>query len=110
RQAFYDMFDTWAEEEKAQHPEATDADWAAFRQAMYGGDNQLFCVDDDFLRSCPTPLLVMLGNDLYHPERSSRHIAALAPKATLVEQWKAPEHHEAARRAMDQFLAEHTPT
>lgn len=65
-------------------------------------------------RSCSSPraactLLVLLGNDLHHPESTSREIASLAPNATLIEKWKEPEHHAAAKQAVERFLAEHTP-
>ena len=50
-------------------------------------------------------LLVLLGNDLYHPESSSRVLAELAGAATLIEQWKEPEHHAAAKTAVAEFLA-----
>lgn len=107
RQAFYDMFDSWADALRPQRPEVPAAAWAAFRENMYGVDDFLFTADDDACRSCPTPLLVLLGDDLYHPESSSRRLAELAPHATLVERWKEPQHHDAARAAIDRFLAEH---
>ncbi|MDH4147791.1 MAG: alpha/beta hydrolase [Acidimicrobiia bacterium] len=107
RDAFYDMFDSWANDIRGEHPEASDADWKAFRERMYGGDDFLFTASHDDARACPTPLLVLLGNDLYHPESSSRQLAELAPHATLVEKWKEPAHHEAAKAAVASFLAEH---
>jgi pimeloyl-ACP methyl ester carboxylesterase len=109
RPAFYDMFDSWAAEVGPDHPEASAADWSAFRQRMYGGDEFLFTAGDEAAAACPTPLLVLLGNDLYHPESSSRRLATLAPHATLVEQWREPEHNAAARDAVGAFLAAHTP-
>ena len=42
------------------------------------------------VRACILPLLVLMGNDLYHPQVTSREIAALAPRAELVESWKDP--------------------
>ena len=75
---------------------------------MYGGDF-LFNVSREFVSRCTTPLLVLLGNDLYHPEETSREIAVLAPNAMLIEHWKEPEHHAAAKAAVERFLAEHTP-
>ena len=56
-----------------------------------------------------TPLLVLMGNDLYHPAETSRELATLAPNATLIEHWKEPEHQSAAKKAVERFLAEHTP-
>jgi pimeloyl-ACP methyl ester carboxylesterase len=108
RQAFLDMFDGWAKEQQPAHPEATSAAWEKFKQTMYGGDF-LFNVSREFVAQCSTPLLVLLGNDLYHPEATSREIATLAPSATLIERWKEPEHHAAAKAAVERFLAQHTP-
>ena len=58
--------------------------WDAFRERMYGGDF-VFNVSRDFVRQCSTPMLVLLGNDRYHPSVTSREIADLAPNAQLVE-------------------------
>ena len=32
-----------------------------------------------------------MGDDLYHPQSTSRKIADLAPNATLLEKWKSSE-------------------
>jgi pimeloyl-ACP methyl ester carboxylesterase len=108
RQAFLDMFDGWAKEQQAAHPEATRATWEAFKLSMYGGDF-VFSASRDFVKDCPTPLLVLLGNDLYHPQTTSREVASLAPNATLIERWREPEHHAAAQAAVERFLVAHTP-
>jgi pimeloyl-ACP methyl ester carboxylesterase len=108
RKAFLDMFDGWANELRSAHPEADGAAWERFKQSMYSGEF-IFNVSRDFVASCTTPLLVLLGNDQYHPEATSRDIAALARNATLVERWKEPEHQAAAKAAVERFLAQHTP-
>lgn len=108
RQAFYDMFDNWAEEQKPRHPEADPEAWESFKRNMYD-DDFLFSVDRDFVRRCRTPLLVLAGADLYHPTAISKEVAELAPNARLVEQWKDGEHREAARTAVREFLRDHTP-
>jgi pimeloyl-ACP methyl ester carboxylesterase len=87
RPAFYEMFDSWAQEIAADHPEATEETWRAFRSRMYDGDF-LFNVDREFVRSCEVPILVLMGDDLYHPQVISREVAELAPKAELVERWQ----------------------
>ncbi len=110
RQAFYDMFDSWADELAPERPDTSPQAWAEFRERMYGVDEFLFTAGDDEVRACTTPLLVLLGNDLYHPEASSRRLAELAPNATLVEHWKEAPYHAAAMAEMEQFLARHTPT
>jgi hypothetical protein len=75
---------------------------------MYGGEF-LFNVSRDFVSDCRTPLLVLCGNDLYHPEETSREIAALSPNAQFIEHWKEPEHQAAAQSAVVDFLAANTP-
>ncbi|MDH3681649.1 MAG: alpha/beta hydrolase [Acidimicrobiia bacterium] len=109
REAFYEMFDNWAVDLRPSHAEVSEADWASFRENMYGGDEFLFNVGEDFVPTVQTPLLVLLGRDLYHPESSSRELARLAPNATLVEDWIPGEHHDAAKGAVAAFLGEHTP-
>ncbi len=109
RDAFHQMFDDWAGPLADARTDVSDDDWASFRANMYDGDEFLFNVGEDFVSSVRTPLLVLLGNDLYHPESSSRTLARLAPNATLVEHWKEPEHHETAKATVASFLAEHTP-
>ena len=107
REAFFEMFDSWAEELAPKRPDIEDVALESFKRRMYGGDF-LFSVSREFVARCPTPLLVLMGNDLHHPEASSRELAALAPDATLLERWKAPEDQPAAKQAVAEFLAEHT--
>jgi pimeloyl-ACP methyl ester carboxylesterase len=108
RQAFYDMFDSWAAELKPQRPEVAGDVWMSFKRNMYDREF-LFTVDRDFVSRCETPLLVLCGADLYHPTETSRELAALAPRATLIEQWKEGEHQTAARAAVREFLQSNTP-
>lgn len=107
---FYAMFDNWADDLEASRPEVGTDDWADFRTSMYGSDNFLFNVDEAFVSACQTPLLVLMGNDPYHPQVTSRRIAELAPRAQFVENWKQGGDVDVARAAVDTFLAEHTPS
>ena len=108
RQAFFDMFDSWADDLKPTRADVEPEAWETFKQSMYGGDF-LFNVSRDFVAECRTPLLVLCGNDLYHPEETSREIAALSPNAQFIEHWKEPEHQAAAQSAVVEFLAANTP-
>lgn len=108
RQAFYDMFDSWAAELRLARPEVSDQAWERFKHNMYDAEF-LFTVDRDFLPRCHTPLLVLCGNDLYHPRQTSLDIAALAPRATLVEHWKEGADQAAARARVLEFLDAQTP-
>lgn len=109
REAFYDMFNSWANDLRADHPEMTDADWRAFCERMYGGDDVLFNTSAATVAACQTPTLVLLGNDLYHPASTSRLIAETAPNATLIENWRDGSDLDSARQAVADFLAQHTP-
>ena len=106
RQTFADLFDGWSEALKPKHPLLGEDDWATFRSTMFGGDF-LFNVSENAVAICPIPLLVLMGTDIYHPEVTSRRIAELAPRATLVELWKEPEHQASASAKINAFLAEH---
>ena len=100
---------TWVDDMKQQQPDLTDATLDAFRQNMYGGDNFVFTVGRDFVRACETPLLVLSGNDNFHPMVISQEIVALAPNAEFVYPWKdagvVPETVQRVRT----FLEAHTP-
>lgn len=110
RQAFYEMFDSWAVEIKARFPNVSDSDWASFRSNMYDGEEILFNVGRDFVARCATPLIVLCGKDLYHPESTSRTIAELAPNVRFIEHWKEGPAREQAQAAVYQFLVDQSPT
>ena len=107
RDAFFALFDGWAEEIRAQHPEADAAAWASFRERMFGG-TFMFGASREDVAACETPLLVLMGDDLYHPAGTSRAVAELAPNATLVERWKRDDERDAAIAEVRSFLEQHT--
>jgi pimeloyl-ACP methyl ester carboxylesterase len=109
RETFYKLFDDWADEIRPQHPEADANAWLAFRERMYGGDF-VFSVPRDAVRGLNTPLLVLMGNDIYHPSETSREIVRLAGRARLIEAWKAPDRVADTIAQVREFLVSHTPT
>lgn len=108
REAFEQMFEQWAESQRPAHPEADEPVWAAFRQNMWGGDFVVTATREE-VAAVEVPLLVAMGNDLYHPQSTSREIAALAPNVTFVEHWKEPESLPATDATIKNFLADHPP-
>lgn len=108
RQAFFEMFDGWAKALRGQRPELDPSAFGSFRESMYGGDF-VFSVSRDFVRSCPTPLLVLAGSDLYHPAPISEEIVKLAPDAELLRKWKEPEAVAATAERVRTFLRSRTP-
>ena len=108
RPLFYEMFQTWADAIKDDHPEADEGVWESFKSNLYDGDFD-FNVGRDFVKRCDVPMLVLMGDDSYHPQVTSREIARLAPNATLVERWKSPEEDGTVEKIIE-FLQAHTPT
>lgn len=106
RDAFEESFDAWAGELAADHPEAGPREWAAYRDGMYGGGHTLFSVPDADLPTIATPLLVLPGDDRFHP-RSASTLLATVPGAQVVPHWKDPADVPAARKAVARFLADH---
>jgi pimeloyl-ACP methyl ester carboxylesterase len=106
RAQFYGMFDQWA---AALSDRASESTWAAFREAMFGGDF-VFSVSREFVRQCDVPLLVLSGHDHFHPPDVAREIAELAPRAGLVEQWAGEELKPATRDKIRAFLLASTPS
>ena len=107
RAEFRAMFDQWRADIGGDHPEAADADWDGLWSNLFGSDHLLWSVPDSMVPTVQTPILVLQGDDVYHPRRASQQLAALAPNATLIERWKEPPDQPAARAAVDAFLAEH---
>src|ERR1700736_363127 len=83
RAAFREMFDGWATELKNARPDLSDGALTSFRENLYGGDF-VFSVTRDFVRSCSTPMMLLCGDDLYHPAPISDEIARLNPKIEVV--------------------------
>jgi pimeloyl-ACP methyl ester carboxylesterase len=108
RETFYAMFDDWATELGNARVDAEATALSELRESMYGGDF-VFSVTRDFVSRCPTPLLVLLGNDIYHPSEISREIVELAPHAELVEAWKEADSVATAVARVRTFLRAHTP-
>jgi pimeloyl-ACP methyl ester carboxylesterase len=108
RSAFEEMFDAWVETKAGSHGAVDEATWASFRANMWSGDFLLTATEDDVARFT-TPLLVAMGNDLYHPQATSRRIAELAPDVTFVESWKEGDALERFDGIARDFLARHTP-
>jgi pimeloyl-ACP methyl ester carboxylesterase len=107
RAAFHEMFDRWVDLQADAHGDVDAATWASFRSNMWDGDFVLTASEDD-VAAFTTPLLVAMGNDLYHPQATSRRIAELARDVTFVESWKEGDALVAFDDVARGFLASHT--
>lgn len=108
RGLFDDMFDAWAKALSAERPDIEGPALEGFRDNMFGGDF-VFSVDRDFVAHCPVPLLVLAGNDAFHPTAVAEEIASLAPDAELLLDWAGPQHKAATLERVREFLLAHTP-
>lgn len=104
RDEFRAIFDDWRDSIANEHPEATPADWEGCWSNLFGGDELLWSVPDAMLPTIDTPVLVLQGDDVYHPKQASRQLAARARRAELIERWKDPADQPAARAAVEEFL------
>jgi pimeloyl-ACP methyl ester carboxylesterase len=109
RPSFLGMFDSWAADLQGRREDIDPDALSAFRESMFSGDF-VFSVDRDFVRACPIPLLVLAGNDEFHPRAVAQEIAGLAPDAELVLDWTSPTHHEETLARIRAFLGAHTPS
>jgi len=109
RELFRSMWREWGRELAARRADVDLDAVEAFGTSMWAGEFVL-SVSREFVRSCPTPLLVLPGVDQFHPGEIGREVAALAPDAEKLEPWKdTPELVQAAVERVREFLREHTP-
>jgi pimeloyl-ACP methyl ester carboxylesterase len=109
REVFHQMFDGWADEIASARPDVSRAALASFRNNLYDTDFA-FSVTRGQVENCKVPLLVLRGNDVYHPSDVSEEIARIAPDATLIQSWKeGPALSRAVVRVLE-FLQAHTPS
>ncbi len=106
RSAFREMFDGWAQELR-EVGVADDATFKPFRESMYGGDF-VFSVSRDFVRSCTLPMIVLRGDDLYHPAPISDEVVQLNPKIGMIQSWKSPDAAPIAAKQVLAFLKQHS--
>ena len=106
RDVFYELFDEWAKELMLEREDVKPEALPPFRSRMYDGDF-VFSASRDAVRHCQAPLLVLRGNDVYHPSQISEEIARIAPHAELVQSWKTGTEAQRAIARMHSFLTEH---
>jgi pimeloyl-ACP methyl ester carboxylesterase len=108
RADFHRMFDGWASELANDRPDVTVDALEGLKARLYGGDFA-FSVSRDDVRRCAAPLLVLRGNDVYHPAEISEEIARVAPRADLVPSWKEGDDLARAVERVKAFLRDASP-
>ena len=107
KEAFFAMFDDWAKEIVDEESEPTSRTLNKFKHNMWDG-NFLITADEDEVAKIQTPILILMGDDLYHPQSTSRKIATLAPNATLIEKWKDIKYLDTVNSSIIEFLKRHS--
>jgi pimeloyl-ACP methyl ester carboxylesterase len=108
RPAFEGMFDEWANELLGQRSDLAETELRSFGKRMFGGEF-VFSVSRDMVRGCQTLLLVLAGDDNFHPTATAEEIVELAPRAELVLTWKTPDVIADTVRRVRTFLQANTP-
>jgi pimeloyl-ACP methyl ester carboxylesterase len=108
RTAFEGMFDEWANELLRERPDLSDRDLRAFGERMFGGAF-VFSVSRDAVQACQAPLLMLAGDDNFHPTAIAEEIAELAPRADLVLTWKTSDVIGDTVKRVREFLLVNTP-
>ena len=76
----------WMAEIRSTRSDVTAEALESLRHNLFSGEF-VFSVDRQFIRSWNVPMLVLPGNDQFHPTATAEEIARLAPRATLVQAW-----------------------
>ena len=84
--------DVWAKEFLARRPDVSMATIEQYLHNLYRvRPDFVYSVSRDFVKSCPTPMLVLPDDVVAHPLQTSIDIASLAPNAEItVFPWKEP--------------------
>lgn len=103
RAKFQGMFDGWATAQDAS-PEAL----RGLRASLWDGEGWQTASAEE-VGAMQTPMLVLKGDDAFHPGWASTQITHNAPNARLVERWKDADRAAEVSATIEAFLAEHTP-
>lgn len=113
RDFFYDgNMKNWGPELVKRRPDLTMETVDKFLTRMYRTDPDfVFTVSRDFVRHCPTPVLILPDDVPAHPYAVAMEAAMLAPKAEVsMFPWKEPkERIPLAVRQIHSFLKAHRP-
>jgi hypothetical protein len=104
--------ENWVTDFVKRRPEVSIDTIEAYLHNLYAAQPDfLYSVPRDFIRNCPTPMLVLPDDVPAHPLQTSIDVASLAPNAEItVFPWKEPA--ELKERTIDRvrrFLRAHIP-
>jgi pimeloyl-ACP methyl ester carboxylesterase len=80
----------------------------AYNSQMWGAFTPYMSVEAEFVRRCPTPLLILPGRDEFHPTLLAQQLCREAPHATcLAPECREPENLDETKARIRAFLREH---
>lgn len=98
----------WVDQLLARQPGVDRATAMAFGKKVWTGEFVL-SVTRDWVKTCRTPLLVLPGIDVGHPNAIGHELAKLAQNAEVLEPWKEPaDLVPGTIRRIRLFLRQHT--
>lgn len=107
-QEFIDMFNGWSEGLQAQDSQRYPKQrLESMRQRMLENDLTFICMSEAEVRELSGPMLILDGNDTYHPASSSDRLAALQPQAQRLVHWKQDPDLQVAQGVFQTFLLQH---
>ncbi len=96
------------EEVLALDPARYEAIIRQYDDNLWGARGPFISVDESFVRACPAPLLILPGNDPFHPTATAERICREAPHATCLDvDARSPEKIAATKQRIREFLRAH---
>ena len=100
---------TFCEQVLALDPAEYERIIRTYDDQLWGAHLPFMSVEESFVRECPAPLLILPGNDPFHPTAISHRICREAPRATCLDvDCRSPEKREATKQRIREFLREHS--
>src|SRR5207249_423384 len=79
-----------------------------YDERLWGADEPFMSVEEGFVKSCPAPLLILPGRDVFHPTPISERICREAPNARCLDvDCREPERIAATKQTIREFLRAH---
>ena len=101
--------EAFAAEVAALTPEDYERIVRAYDEQIWGRYHPFMSVDASFVRTCPVPLLLIPGNDPFHPLPVSERICREMPRAEcLPVDCRSSEKIEGTKRRLRAFFHEHS--
>lgn len=95
---------------RAMDPAAYERIIRAYDEQMWGARGAYMSVDEEWVRGCPAPLLVLPGTDEFHPTVLAERLCREAPHAEcLPADCRAPANIAGTAARIREFLHAHTP-